>query len=234
MGKTRLLEEFVAKLDPTEDWRIATARCLPYGQTLTYWPLRGLLVELLGEQFSLQRVASVFAAEGHPRADAERLAGLLLATLGVEAEEHAERESTFNAWRLFIEALARQAPRIVVFEDLHWASESLLDLVEYIMRPRTQAALLIVATSRPELLDRRPLWGGGRQNFTALALTPLSDTQTRTLLGKLARKVPPLVRERMVEHAGGNPFFAIELARGQAARVADSAKGARRRCLIPA
>jgi class 3 adenylate cyclase len=220
MGKTRLLEEFLAKLDSAEGWQIATARCLPYGQTLTYWPLRGLLDELLGEQFSLERVAAIFAAEGHPTADAERLAELLLATLGVEAEEHAERESTFSAWRLFIEALGRQAPRMVVFEDLHWASESLLDLVEYIMRPRTQAALLIVATSRPELLDRRPLWGGGRSNFTALALSPLSDTQTRALLGKLARKTPTAARERLVERAGGNPFFAIELARGLAVRQA--------------
>src|SRR5262249_16217299 len=133
MGKTRLLEELLAKLDAAEGWRIATARCLPYGQTLTYWPLRGLLEEVLGEPFSLNGVAQGFCAGGDPGAEAGRLAALLLATLGiergVEAEEHAERESTFTAWRQFIEALTWQAPRIVVFEDLHWASESLLDLV---------------------------------------------------------------------------------------------------------
>jgi class 3 adenylate cyclase len=222
-GKTRLLEEFLARLDPTEGWQVATARCLPYGQTLTYWPLRGLLDELLGARFSPERVAEVFSAGGHSDEDAARLAGLLLATLGVESEERAESSSIFNAWRLLVEALSHQAPRTIVFEDLHWASESLLDLVEHIMRPRTQAPLLIIATSRPELLDKRPTWGGGRRNFTALALEPLSEAQTRTLVGKLAKKLPVVTREQIVERSGGNPFFVIELTRALAARVADPA-----------
>ncbi|HEX9037703.1 MAG TPA: adenylate/guanylate cyclase domain-containing protein [Ktedonobacterales bacterium] len=221
-GKSRLVEEFVAGRDPAEGWQVATARCLPYGQTLTYWPLRGLLDDLLGERFSLERVAEAFAAGGHSQHDAVRLAGLLLATLGVETGEQVERESTFNAWRLFVEALARQAPRIVVFEDLHWASESLLDLVEHITHPRTRAPLLIIVLSRPELLDRRPSWGGGRRSFTALALNTLSEAQTHQLIDQL---VPDLaseaVRERIVERSGGNPFFAIELARGLAVRLAD-------------
>jgi class 3 adenylate cyclase/tetratricopeptide (TPR) repeat protein len=223
-GKTRLLEEFLASLDPEEGWRVATARCLPYGQTLTYWPLRGLLDELLGERFSLARVAEVFVTGGYSQPDAERLAGLLLATLGVERGEPVERESIFNAWRLFVEALARQAPRIVVFEDLHWASESLLDLVEHITHPRTRAPLLIVVLSRPELLDRRPSWGGGRRSFTALALDALSEVQTHQLIDQLVPDVASeAMRERMVERSGGNPFFAIELARGLAARLADAA-----------
>ncbi len=213
-GKTRLLEEFLAGLDPAEGWRVATARCLPYGQTLTSWPLRGLLDELLGARFSLERVAAAFATGGHSDADAARLAGLLLATLGIEPEQQAERASTFNAWRLFVEALARQAPRIVVFEDLHWASESLLDLVEHITHPRTRAPLLIVVLSRPELLDRRPSWGGGRRSFTALALDALSAAQTHQLIDRLVpRLAPEAVRTRIVERSGGNPFFAIELAR---------------------
>jgi class 3 adenylate cyclase len=223
-GKTRLLEEFLAGLDPAEGWQVATARCLPYGQTLTYWPLRGLLDELLGAPFSLARVAEAFAAGGHSNEDAGRLAGLLLATLGIVPGEPAERESIFNAWRLFVEALARQTPRIVVFEDLHWASESLLDLVEHITHPRTRAPLLIVVLSRPELLDRRPSWGGGRRSFTALALDALGEALTHQLIDQL---VPGLaskaVRARMVERSGGNPFFAIELARRLAERLADPA-----------
>jgi tetratricopeptide (TPR) repeat protein len=152
------------------------------------------------------------------------LAGLLLATLGVEPAEQAERESTFNAWRLFVEALARQAPRIVVFEDLHWASESLLDLVEHITHPRTRAPLVIVVLSRPELLDRRPSWGGGRRSFTALALDALSEAQTRQLIDHLVPGLAPeAVRTRIVARSGGNPFFAIELARGLAERLADPA-----------
>jgi class 3 adenylate cyclase len=221
-GKTRLLEEFLAGLDPDQGWQVAIARCPPYGQTLTAWPLRGLLDELLGERFSLERVREVFAAGGHSEADATRLAEYLLAALGVEPEEQIQRESIFTAWRLFIEALARQAPLVVIFEDLQWASESLLDLVEHVTHPRTSAQLLIIVLSRPELLDRRPSWGGGRQSFTALALRSLNATQTRQLVDLL---VPQLaseaVRARIVERAGGNPFFAIELAHGLAERLAD-------------
>ena len=223
-GKTRLLEEFLAGLDLADGWQVATARCLPYGQTLTYWPLRGLLDELLGERFSLERVREAFAAGEHAAADAGRLAEFLLAALGIEAEERTQRESIFNAWRLFIEARARQTPLIVVFEDLHWASESLLDLVEHITHPRTNAPLLILVLSRPELLDRRPSWGGGRRSFSALALGTLSNAQTLELIDPLVSELTsPAVRERIVERSGGNPFFAIELARGLAERLADPA-----------
>ena len=223
-GKTRLLEEFLARLDLTHGWQVATARCPPYGQTLTSWPLRGLLDALLGERFSLERVAEAFTAGGHSEADAARLAEFLLAALGVEPEEPTQRESIFNAWRLFIEARARQTPRIVVFEDLHWASESLLDLVEHITHPRTRAPLLILVLSRPELLDRRPSWGGGRLSFTALALDALSEAQTRELVDPLVPELASVaVRARIVERSGGNPFFAIELAHGLAERLTDAA-----------
>src|SRR5262249_51346082 len=132
-GKTRLIEEFLIRLDAMDSWRIATARCLPYGQTLAYWPLRDLLENLLCAPFTSEAVRQVFTDGGYSADDARRLANLVLMALGIEterqAEGHIERESIFNAWRLLIEALARQAPRIVIFEDLHWASESLLDLI---------------------------------------------------------------------------------------------------------
>jgi class 3 adenylate cyclase len=215
-GKTRLLEEFLAGLEAAEGWQVATARCLPYGQALTYWPLRGLLEELLGEPattMTVERVEAALTQGGRPPEEAQELAGAILATLGIEADRTAERDLIFNAWRVLLEALARQAPRIVVFEDLHWASDSLLDLVEHVMQPRTHAALLIIATSRPELLDRRPAWGGGRRNYTALALEPLSAQQTRSLVEALAQGLPGRATQQIVERSGGNPFFAIELTR---------------------
>jgi class 3 adenylate cyclase/tetratricopeptide (TPR) repeat protein len=213
-GKTRLLEEFLAHLEPAEGFQVATARCLPYGQTLTYWPLRGLLTGLLGEAIGKAQVVDAFVRGGQAPEDAARLADLVLTTLGIEQDETADRESIFAAWRLLIEALARQAPRMVVFEDLHWASESLLDLVEHLMHARVQAALLMIVLSRPELLDRRPTWGGGQQNFTALILQPLSEAQTRELVMQVAAGLDQTLRERVVERSGGNPFFALELIRG--------------------
>jgi class 3 adenylate cyclase len=217
-GKTRLLEEFLARLPRASGFRVATARCLPYGEELTYWPLRGLLAELLGEPFTPARVAEVLTEGGHSADEAAHLAGLVLATLGIEPEGTSERELIFAAWRTLLEALARLAPRVVVFEDLHWASDSLLDLVEYVMHPRTQAALLIISTSRPELLDRRPGWGGGRRSFTALAVDPLTESETRTLVGALSKKLPEVTRNQIVERSGGNPFFTIELTRTAAER----------------
>jgi class 3 adenylate cyclase/tetratricopeptide (TPR) repeat protein len=222
-GKTRLLEEFLARLDPADGFQVAIARCPPYGQTLTYWPLRGLLADLLGGDPASQPVTGVLRDGGHHPADAARLANLVVSTLGIDADGQqdplADRETIFNAWRLLIEAFARQAPRILIFDNLHWASDSLLDLVEHITQPRTQAPLLLVALSRPELLDRRPSWGGGRPSFTALALRPLSEANMRDLVGRLMEGLPAAPREEIVERAGGNPFFAIELARGQAERA---------------
>jgi class 3 adenylate cyclase/tetratricopeptide (TPR) repeat protein len=213
-GKTRLLEEFLSRLEPADGFRVATARCPPYGQTLAYWPLRNLLSELLGDEITRPRVTDAFVQGGYTPEDAGRLAELVLATLGVEREGVTDREGIFAAWRLLIEALARQAPRVLVFEDLHWASESLLDLVDYVTHVRTQAPLLLIALSRPELLDRRPSWGGGRQNFTALALQPLTMTQTRELVAQVLAGLPEAIRERVVEGSGGNPFFVLELVRG--------------------
>ncbi len=213
-GKTRLLEEFLAHLDPAEGFQVALARCSPYGQTLTYWPLRGLLTGLLGEEIDKPHVVNAFVQGGQTPEDAARLADFVLTTLGVEQEEVADRESIFAAWRLLIEALARQAPRVVAFEDLHWASESLLDLVEHLMHARVQAPLLMLVLSRPELLDRRPTWGGGQQNFTTLMLQPLSEPQTRELVKHVAAGLDQALRDRVVERSGGNPFFALELIRG--------------------
>jgi class 3 adenylate cyclase len=212
-GKTRLLEEFLTRRGPQDDFRVATAHCLPYGQTLTYWPLRGLLEELLGTTFMPESIVRTFTAGGLSHDDAVRLSGLVLATLGVEREDTVERDAIWSAWRLLFEVLAAQAPRIVVFEDLHCASESLLDLVEYVMQPHTHAPLLVVATSRPELLDRRPSWGSGQHGFTVLQLAPLSSVQTRTLVNKLTKRLSQATREQIIERSGGNPFFIIELTR---------------------
>jgi class 3 adenylate cyclase/tetratricopeptide (TPR) repeat protein len=219
-GKTRLLEEFLAHLDPAERFQAAVALCPSYGQTLTYWPLGGLLTGLLGETIGKPQVVDAFVEGGQTSEDASRLADLVLTTLGVEQEEVTDRVSIFAAWRLLLEALACKAPRIVVFEDLHWASESLLDLVEHLMHSRAQAALLILVLSRPELLDRRPSWGGGQENFTAVALQPLSMLQTLKLVEHVAKELDQALRERVAERSGGNPFFALELARGLAEKSA--------------
>jgi class 3 adenylate cyclase len=220
-GKTRLLEEFLRRIDPDEGFQTAIVRCLPYGQTLAYWPLRGLLNGMLdGEGIAKPNIMAIFEQASYKAEDASRLADLILATLGIESDtaSAADRESIFAAWRLLIEAFALLAPRILIFEDLHWASDSMLDLVEHITHQHIHARLLLIVLSRPELLDRRTAWGGGRQNFTAIALQPLNAAQTQDLVARLSAEMPEQVRKEIVERSGGNPFFALELVRGLAER----------------
>jgi class 3 adenylate cyclase/tetratricopeptide (TPR) repeat protein len=214
-GKSRLIEEFAARLG--DDVVVATAQCLPYGAAVTFLPLRGLLRGLLrieDDEGLMAPLQSAFTAAGHNAQDAQRLCAVIGATLGDAREtERRDRDEIFAAWRLLIEVLAGRGPLVVVFEDLHWASDTLLDLVEHVTVSRTSAPLVMVALARPELLDRRPTWGGGRRNFTSLALEPLSANEARQLVGVLTEVVPGRIADRIVERAGGNPFFVGELVR---------------------
>ena len=120
------------------------------------------------------------------------------------------RNEAFAAWRRFLEGLAEQRPLVVVVEDIHWADESLLDFLDELVDWVTDVPLLVVATARPELLERRPGWGGGKLNATTLALSPLSDEQTAELIGRLLGR--PLLaadaQQTLLERAGGNPLYA--------------------------
>jgi class 3 adenylate cyclase len=214
-GKSRLVEEFARRIGGGA--MVATAQCLPYGAAVTFLPLRGLVRGLLDtgrEEDVLPRLRDAFAGAGHADADASRLATLIGATLGdaTQSERH-DRDEVFTAWRLLIEVLAARGPLVVVFEDLHWASDTLLDLVEHVTVSRMATPLVMFALARPELLDRKPNWGGGRRNFTSLGLEPLTGAQTRQLVGELTEGVPEAIASGIVERSGGNPFFAGELVR---------------------
>jgi hypothetical protein len=111
---------------------------------------------------------------------------------------------------------------VIVFEDLHWSSDTLLDLVEHVMQPWASLPILMIALTRPELLDRRPTWGGGKRNHTSIALEPLADDATADLVRlMLASHVEEVVR-RVVARAEGNPFYAGELVRALIERAADA------------
>src|SRR5439155_7861772 len=93
----------------------------------------------------------------------------------------------FAAWRRFFEGMARQRPLVLVFEDLHWADDELLDFVDHLVEWATGVPILIICTARPELLERRPGWGGGKLNATTLSLSPLTEADTSRLLGSLLK-----------------------------------------------
>ena len=137
-----------------------------------------------------------------------------------------DRTALFAAWRVAIELAARRSPLVLVFEDLHWASDSLLDLVEFIMQPRGDAAVLMIALTRPELLDRRPGWGGGRRNYVAMSLEPLNDDSVAQLVRSMVGASAPRLIERVVGRAEGNPFFAGEIIQSIRERVVSMTDGA--------
>ncbi len=215
-GKSRLVEEFATRLHD-KSVTVATAQCLPYGAAVTFLPLRGLVRGILGvtsEGDLAPKLREAFAFAGHGEADATRLGALIGSTLGDagDSERH-DRDEIFAAWRLLVEAFAARGPLVVVFEDLHWASDTLLDLVEHVTTSRTAAPLVMFALARPELLDRRPTWGGGRRNFTSIGLEPLSTKETQQLVSVMTEGVPGTIANGIVERAGGNPFFVGELVR---------------------
>jgi class 3 adenylate cyclase/tetratricopeptide (TPR) repeat protein len=220
IGKSRLVYELssIAEADPDIiTWR--QGRCLAYGDRITLWALGEIVKAQAGivEQDSpdeitakVHRIVDDALAE---TGDETRVESHLLALLGLGDEAQLagdRRNEAFAAWRRFLEALAEQRPLVLVVEDIHWADESLLDFLDELVDWVTDVPLLVVATARPELLDRRPNWGGGKLNATTLALTPLTDDQTAKLIARLLAQ-PVLAAESqqaLLERAGGNPLYA--------------------------
>ncbi|HKB29002.1 MAG TPA: AAA family ATPase, partial [Candidatus Limnocylindrales bacterium] len=229
-GKTRLLEEFLDRLPALADAVVAITQCLPYGQGLTYAPLRSLLLRVLDLRGDPSAEATRNAArdwlEAAGDADAARSADLLVATLGSGEVEGIDRAAIFAAWRSVVERAANQRPLVLVIEDLHWSSDSLLDLIEAILQPRGAAPILMLVLARPELLDRRPTWGGGRRNYVALALEPLGDASVATLVDDMLGQASPEVASRVVARAEGNPFYAGEIVRSILERAPSLEPGA--------
>ncbi|HUG65778.1 MAG TPA: AAA family ATPase [Gaiellaceae bacterium] len=220
IGKSRLVYELQRIVDADPElitWR--QGRCLAYGDGITLWALGEIVKAQAGvlEQDSPEEIAvkvhqvvdDTLAGTG----DETRVEAHLLALLGLAGEAQLggdRRNEAFAAWRRFLEGLAEQRPLVVVVEDIHWADASLLDFFDELVDWVTDVPLLVVATARPELLERRPNWGGGKLNATTLALSPLSEEQTAELIGKLLA-TPVLAAESqqsLLERAGGNPLYA--------------------------
>jgi class 3 adenylate cyclase len=225
IGKSRLVHELFASVDAQPDliyWR--QGRCLPYGEGIAFWALGEIVKAHAGilegedeEQAAAKLGAVVDEAVPEPE-EAQwvtRQLGRLLG-LGDPGELGADRRTeSFAAWRRFFEGLAELDPLVVVFEDLHWADEGLLDFIDHLVEWAGAVPILVVATARPELLTRRPGWGGGKPNAATITLSPLTEEETAKLVhGLLDRAVLPAeVQARLLERAGGNPLYAEEFAR---------------------
>jgi DNA-binding SARP family transcriptional activator/class 3 adenylate cyclase/tetratricopeptide (TPR) repeat protein len=212
VGKSRLVQEFVEELAGRA--LVARGRCLPYGEGITYWPVLEVVRDVAGLDDSLtpddSRARLAELVEGEE--DAELVVQRLGEVTGL-SDELAGMEERLWAVRTFFEALARQQPLVVVFDDIHWGEETFLDLVDHLADWGRDAPILLVCVARPELLDVRPSWGGGKMNATSTLLEPLSEAESCELVANLAATdaLDERERRRIVEAAGGNPLFVEEL-----------------------
>src|SRR5881394_3877630 len=194
VGKSRLTAEFLGSL---EDATVVRGRCLPYGEGITYWPV----VEVLKQ---LPRAADL-GLEPAAIGAIERLLG----------EEQASTSSEEIPWavRKLLEAAAESSPVVAVFDDIHWAEPTFHDLLEHVAELSREAPLLLLCLARPELLDVRPNWGGGKLNATTILLEPLSSAESDELLERLLGEGPfdPDLKQRIREAAEGNPLFVEEM-----------------------
>lgn len=206
VGKTRLARELWGWLGEQSSPPLQrTGRCLPYGSA-TYWALGEILKEHLGILESDPPETALRRLGPH------EILGLALG-LDVAGDLHplAARDRLHEAWVEFLTGLAVERPAVVLLEDLHWAEEPLLDLLERVLRD-VRGPLLLLGTTRPELLDRRPAWGGGRRNVSLVWLEPLSEDDAVYMLDELlAAELPERLRDVIVDRAEGNPFFVEEL-----------------------
>ena len=224
MGKSRLVYELgrIAEADPDPViWR--QGRCLAYGSGIAFWALGEIVKAQAGilEQDATEvaveklRVAVAdLVADGR---DAGWVESQLRPLVGVEIETGLggdRRGQAFAAWRRFLEALAERHPLVLVLEDLHWADDGLLDFVDELMDWLPDVPMLVVGTARPELLERRPSWGGGQLNSSTIGLRPLSTNDTARLISHVLDRplLPADIQQALLERAAGNPLFAEQFA----------------------
>ncbi len=212
IGKTRLVSEFV---DGAERVTTLSGRALPYGEGITYWPLASMIKSSAG--ITDDAPASEAFEKLRLCCESEAVADLLAVALGVLGASEEGRTAGELTWAvtLWAEQLAEAQPLVLVFEDVQWAEDPLLDVVDHLARALRDSPVLIVCVARPDLLETRPAWGGGNPRALSLELGALSSEQSRELVDALLANsdVPPAQRALALEKAEGNPLFIAETAR---------------------
>ena len=205
IGKSRLASELRAAVEA--EAAVLVGRTLPYGEGITFWPVAEIVRQLAGDG-GRDGLAQLLASED----EADLIAGRIAAAVGF-ADGGGGSEETLWAMRKLFEALARERPLVLVFDDVHWAEPTLLDLVEHVVDWARDAPILLVCLARPELLELRPTWGTPRSNWASLFLDPLSDEDSETLIDNLLEdaQLAERSRVRIAEAGEGNPLFIEQL-----------------------
>ena len=202
LGKSRLIQEFLAESgDRTTQLR---SRCLPYGEGITFWPLADVIRQagsIQGDDGETQVRRKLLALVGDP-AVADRL-GSVVGLAGSQAVAE-----IFWATGRLMERLVRTGPVVIVFDDIHWAEPTFLDLIEHITQLLLDRPILVVVAARHDLLERRPTWIDHRERWLQVELDALSEHEGTTLLRNLAgQEVSDQMVAAIMRAGEGNPLF---------------------------
>jgi class 3 adenylate cyclase/tetratricopeptide (TPR) repeat protein len=212
VGKSRLVEEALRGIGDRAS--MLRGRCLPYGEGITFWPVIAVVRDAagIGEGDLPEAVRSKIAAIVEGEEQGELIGDRVAPIVGVD-ESGAPADEVFWAVRKLLEALARRTPLVVVFDDIQWGEPTFLDLVEHLADWSRDAPILMVCLARPDLLDRRPTWAGGKMNATSILLEPLTDGEAGALIQNLLGQTSfaESVRTRVLEAAEGNPLFVEQM-----------------------
>jgi class 3 adenylate cyclase len=210
IGKSRLTREFGSLIAGRA--ALLSGRCLSYGEGITFWPITEMATQAAGisdEAPPEQARAALRTALGDAP-DSDAIAAQLADVLGIGGGGPVEASW---AIRRFLEALSLERPVVAVLDDIHWAEPTLLDVIEHIADWSRDAPILLLCMARPELLEERPGWGGGKRNATSVHLEPLSEPEADALIESLLGHpaLTPEIRERIRAAAQGNPLFVEEM-----------------------
>ena len=218
IGKSRMALE-LAQIVAGQGAKVIRGRSTPYGASSPYSAFAQQVKQIAAifdsddRSDALPKLEEAIASLAGPAA-AEEHAPHLAMLLGLDAEsEVSDREQLFFSARVLVESLALRGPTMLVYEDIHWADASLLDLLETFAGRVRDVPILFFALARPELLGERPGWGGGLPAYTALPLEPLSENSGRELAEALLGRIDETTHAmRVAATAEGNPLFIEELA----------------------
>ncbi len=213
-GKSRLVAEFLR--DAAGRGRVVRGRCVPYGEGITFLPLGDVVRDAAGVrdddpiEVATRKVEALLGPSGEHDDDHERREILqrVASAMGLSSTSYAVEETFWGARKL-LEALAREAPLVALFDDIHWAEPTFLDLIEHVRDVSHGVPILLLGTARHELIDERPEWERRRGNATTISLRPLSDEESSLVAANAlgSARLPHGVGARIVAAAQGNPLY---------------------------
>lgn len=211
VGKSRLVHEFLREVRAEAE--VLRGRCPPYGERVGFWPVAETIKQAAGISDAdtaaevRNKVAALLGAGERVSSIADHIAAII----GL-SEVPSSSDETFRAIRSVYESIGRARPLVIVFDDVQWGEPSFLDLIEHLADASRDAPILLLVIARPELLDERPGWAGGKLQTTSVLLGPLNEAEVSRLVANLldGSAASPSVERKITEAAEGNPLFVEE------------------------